>query len=255
MQHLILLCFAFPAPVLQAAGVAQWITYPTPGIPRIADGKPNLTAPAPRTGGHVDLGGVWLKAPGIVGRLSAYMPVGSTIPVQPWADEAFKKRFPPSEIPSTKCLLHGVPDNMLVPEVFKIIQTPGVTVILFEEFNHFRQIFTDGRPLPEPVQPAWLGYSVGKWEGDTFVVDTAGFNDKAPVDGEHLHTESLHTTERFRRIDFGHMEVSVTIDDPKAYDKPWTATVPFELQPDTELIESICENEKDVVHLKGAEQK
>jgi hypothetical protein len=128
---------------------------------------------------------------------------------------------------------------------FKIFQMRGVTLVLYEEFNNWRQIFTDGRPLPTDPQPAWLGYSVGSWDGDTFVVETAGFNDKSWLDaGGTPHTEALKTTERLRRTDVGHMEVTFTFDDPKTFTRPWSATVKFNLLPDTELLEHHCDNEK-----------
>jgi len=132
----------------------------------------------------------------------------------------------------------------------KIVSTPGFTLILYEEFNHFRQVFTDGRGHPVDPVPTWFGYSIGKWEGDTFVVDSRGFNDKSWMDDSGLpHTEALHTIERFRRVDFGHMELELTIDDPKAYTRPWTVPFQLVLLPDTDLIESICDNEKDNAHM------
>jgi hypothetical protein len=128
---------------------------------------------------------------------------------------------------------------------FKIIQTPGVTIVLYEEFNNWRQVFTDGRALPIEPQPAWLGYSIGSWDGDTFVIETAGFNDKSWLDaGGTPHTEALRTTERLRRIDYGHMEIEFSFDDPRTFTKPWSATVQFTLLPDTDLIEFHCDNEK-----------
>jgi hypothetical protein len=135
---------------------------------------------------------------------------------------------------------------------WKIIQTPGMIAVLYEAYNHYRQIFLDGRPLPKPTQPAYLGYSVGRWEGETLVVETTGFNDVGWLDdGGHPQTEALHVTERFRRRDFGHMDLQLTIDDPKAYTKPWGPTLRLNFQPDDELMESICENEKDVPHMVG----
>jgi len=132
------------------------------------------------------------------------------------------------------------------------VQNPGVTYLLYEEFNHFRQVFTDGRPLPADMQPAWFGYSIGKWEGDTFVVETAGYNDQTWLDDAgHPHTDQLRTIERFRRPDFGRMELQVTIDDPKAYTKPWTVTIQLRFMPDTEMIEDMCDNEKDAAHAVG----
>jgi hypothetical protein len=135
---------------------------------------------------------------------------------------------------------------------FKLVQTPAVVVVLYEEFNHYRQIFTDGRGFPAEMSSSWFGYSVGKWEGDVFVAETAGFNDKSWLDDPgRPHTDALRVTERFRRTNFGRMEMQITFDDPKAYTKPWIATIPFTLLPDTELIESICENERDHGHIVG----
>ena len=135
---------------------------------------------------------------------------------------------------------------------WKIVQTPPVTLILFEEMNHYRQVFTDGRGFPKDMNPAWFGYSIGKWEGDAFVVNTTGFNDQTWLDDPgHPHTDAMDVTERFRRRDFGHLEIDITVDDPKAYTKPWTVTARFDLVPDTELIENICENEKDAQHMVG----
>ena len=132
----------------------------------------------------------------------------------------------------------------------KLIQTDGVLVMLFESYHSFRQVFIDGRPLPENRDPAWFGYSVGKWDGDALVVDTVGINDKTWLDdGGHPHTDALHVIERFRRPDFGHMDVQVTIDDPKAYTKPWTVKIPWAFVPDTDLLDWVCENEKDYQHV------
>jgi hypothetical protein len=135
----------------------------------------------------------------------------------------------------------------MLPIPIKIVQTPGLILTLFEEFYVFRQIFTDGRKLPVDPQPSWFGYSVGHWEKDTFVVESSGFNDKTYLDGEGLpHSEDLRITERYRRPDFGHLVVEFTFTDPKYYERPWTATIPFDLMPDTELMEHFCENEKDL---------
>jgi hypothetical protein len=132
------------------------------------------------------------------------------------------------------------------------VQIPGLTLVLYEEMTHFRQIFSDGRSLPQDPHPAMYGYSVGHWEQDTFVVHTTGFNDVTWLDDPgHPHTDALHVIERFRRKDYGTLEVQVTIDDPKAYTRPWTVTETFEFLPDTEIIENVCENEKDLEHLVG----
>ncbi|HEV2247197.1 MAG TPA: hypothetical protein VGW37_11150, partial [Terriglobia bacterium] len=145
---------------------------------------------------------------------------------------------------------HGLTDAEALFVPFRIVQNPGVTFILFEAYNHWRQIFTDGREHPKDMNPSWFGYSVGKWEGTTFVVDSRGFHDRSWLDdGGHPRTEALHVIERFDRRDFGHMRIQFTIDDPGAYTRPWTVTIPYELLADTELLESICENEKDLPHL------
>jgi hypothetical protein len=140
-----------------------------------------------------------------------------------------------------------------VPYPYKIIQNPGLVIILFEAFATFRQIFTDGRSLPVDPNPSWMGYSVGKWEGDTLVVETAGFNDNTWLDtGGHPHSDALHVTERYHRRDFGHIDLQITINDPKTYTKPWTVSYPIQLLPDTELLEYVCnENNKDIQHLVG----
>lgn len=231
---------------------AQWVHYPTPGMPRTSDGKPNLTAPAPRTAdGKPDLSGIWH----VTDRRYLFdlaTDVGEA-PFLPWAAALYKERQATmaKDRPSGKCLPHSITDAPMVgTTVFKLLQMPGVLVVLYEEMNHFRQIFTDGRKLPEPVTGAWFGYSVGRWEDDALVVDTAGFHDRSWLDDPgHPHTDALHVTERYHRSDFGHMRIQITIDDPKTYTKPWSANVPFEFMPDIELMENICENEKDQEHL------
>jgi hypothetical protein len=235
---------------------AQWIDYRTPGIPRTPDGKPNLSAPPPRTAdGRPDLSGLW-KAPNgkYLANLAADLKADE-VPFQPWAAALFKQRVEnlAKDRPTARCLPHGIPDQMAVAGYpFKIIQTPGLAVILYEEMTHFRQIFMDGRALVKDPNPAWLGYSVGHWDGDALVADTTGFNDKSWLDDPgHPHTEALRVTERFRRRDFGHLEIQITIDDPEAYTKAWTVTESFNLLPDTDILENICENEKDVRHLVG----
>ena len=241
---------------LALAGIpltAQWMHYPTPGIPRTKDGKPNLRAPAPRTReGHPDFSGIW-AAPSdkYLENLGAD---GVEIPMQPWVAKLYEERQANNgkDRPSGQCLPHSVTDFDAHFTPKKVIQTPGLLTMLFESYHSYRQIFTDGRPLPEHRDPAWFGYSVGKWEGDTLVVDTVGINEKTWLDdGGHAHSDALHIIERFRRHDFGHMEVRLTIDDPKAYTKPWTVTIPWEFVADTELLDWVCENEKDYQHLVG----
>ena len=242
----ILFVVAGPAP-------AQWVKLPLPGTPRTKEGKPDLTAPVPKTpDAKPDLSGIWTADAGKY--LNNLAGEGVDVPMQPWAAALYKERFDSlaRDKPQVRCLPHGIPDAMLVPGYpFKIIQTPGVMIVLEEEFNQYRQIFTDGRAMPVDPNPAWFGYSIGKWDGDTFVVDTTGFNDGSWLDnGGHPHTDALHLTERFRRRNFGSLELDITVDDPKAYTKPWkSTTIPFVLLPDTELIEHLCENEKDAPHL------
>jgi hypothetical protein len=238
---------------------AQWLNHPTPGTPRLPGGKPDLTAAAPRTpDGTPNLSGIWEVVGDLVmptdGRvrskyvynIAADLPGGA--PFQPWAKTVWEQRQKALGVgaPSERCLPHGIPDAMLTRTLpFKIVQSPGLTIILFEEFNNWRQVFTDGRALPVDPQPAWMGYSIGRWERDTFVVETAGFNDKSWLDaGGTPHTEALRTTERFRRTDFGHMEVTFTFDDPKTFTAPWSAATKFILLPDTELLDHQCDNEK-----------
>ena len=232
---------------------AQWIHYPTPGIPRTPNGKPNLSAPAPKTAdGKPDLSGIWETAD--MRHLADLAVDGVQVPMQPWAAALYKERRENEGKgrPSERCLTHGVTDFDALAAPRKILQTPGVIVMMFEAYNHYRQILTDGRPLPKPTEPAYMGYSVGKWEGDTLVVDTTGFNDKGWLDDlGHPQTEALHVTERFRRRDFGHIDLQLTIDDPTAYTKPWSANVHMNYVPDEELIEAICENEKDSPHMVG----
>jgi len=244
------------SPVLVFLGMpvsGQWIHFPTPGIPRTPDGHPNLSAPTPRTReGHPDFSGIW-AAPSdkYLDNLAAD---GADVPMQPWAAKLYRQRLDDNgrDRPSGRCLPHSVTDfdAHFMPK--KLVQTPGVLAMLFESYHSYRQILTDGRPLPEQRDPAWFGYSVGKWERDTLVVETVGINEKTWLDDSgHPHTDALHVTERFRRPDFGHMEVRLTIDDPKAYTRPWTVTIPWEFIADTELLDWVCENEKDVQHLVG----
>lgn len=234
---------------------AQWLKLQVPGTPRNADGTPNLRAPAPRTAdGKPDLSGVWHARDGRhIANLAAAD--GITAPFQPWAAELYKERQANNGLdrPSGQCLPKSVPDGMTLPPYpFKIVQTPMLTLMLYEIFVDYRQIHTDGRSLPTERNPAWFGYSVGRWEGDTFVVETVGINDRTWLDDSgYPHSDALKITERIRRADFGRMDIEFTFDDPKAYTKPWTVKVAFELMPDTELLEYVCENERDAPHLIG----
>jgi hypothetical protein len=225
---------------------AQWFIVPTPGIPRLPDGKPNLKAPTPRTAdGKPDLSGIW-KPP--LNRFLADLAAdGLQIPMQPWAAQIYKERIDNlgKDRPSATCLPHSVVDFDTHHTPKKIVQTPGLLLMLFESYHTYRQIFTDGRPLPEVIEPAWFGYSVAKWEGDTLVVDTIGIHEKTWLDDSgRPHSDKLRITERFRRVDFGHMDVQITIDDPKAYVKPFSVSLPWELLPDTDLLDWVCENNR-----------
>jgi hypothetical protein len=226
---------------------AQW-RYPTAGIPRTPDGKPNLSAPAPRTSdGKPDITGLWEPGGGYVGNIAKDLKP-EDVPFQPWAAALYKERRANNskDDPTSSCIVGGVPRSDAVPYPFKIVQQPGMMVILYEAVHSYRQIFTDGRPLPKDPNPTWFGYSIGKWEDDAFVVQTSGFNEKGWLDNNGKPaTEMLKVTERFRRKDFGHMDIQITIDDPKAYTKPWSVTIPLKLQADDELMEYICdENNK-----------
>ena len=253
---------------------AQWAVYHDPTVPRTRDGKPNLSAPVPRPNGKPDLSGIWqpesapvaeiqqFLLPGGINGLGEDLPTKYVLnffadypdgqePMRPEVRAQLGNRPPGSGGPPTLCPLPTLPTQGLVPAPFKIVQTPRLTMVLYETETVFRQIFSDGRALPPDPQPSWLGYSVGKWAGDAFVVETVGFNDKAPLDLlGHPRSEALRLTETFRRRDFGHMDVQITIDDPKTYTKPVTILVKHRLLPDTELLESFCnEDEKDLAHL------
>jgi hypothetical protein len=174
-------------------------------------------------------------------------------PMRPEAAQIFGKRAAGlgRDNPTSQCLPAGVPGISLLAFPFRVSQTPALIVILYEADGTHRQIHTDGRKLPVDPQPAWLGYSVGKWDGDTLVVDTAGFNDKSWLDAfGHPRSEAMRIEERFRRRDFGHMELQATMDDPKTYTKPFTIKATQLLLPDTDILESFCnENERDRSHM------
>lgn len=262
-----MICRLCCALVIAAAfASAQWLDYPTPGIPRTADGQPDLSAPAPKAAdGHTDLSGLWQRArTGPNQRLAGGLAMGPNLedfmrsgekipPMLPAAAALYAQRQANrmADRPSGRCLPHSIPDQMLIRVPLKIVQIPGLTLILYEEFARFRQIFTDGRSFAPVSNPAWLGYSIGRWDGDWFVVDTRGFNDKSWIDDSgRPHTEALHTVERFRRRDFGHMDVEITIDDPQAYTAPWSFPLELEFLPDTDMIEDVCDNERDYAHAK-----
>jgi hypothetical protein len=217
---------------------AQWAQYRTPGIPRTADGKPNLAAPAPRTaGGKPDLTGLWDMVSNIgVTNLGDLQPTD----VQPWAQALVKQREENfgRDNPHFQCLPQG-PAYTTLGGMKRVLQTPSMIVILNEDITN-RQIYTDGRALEADPNPSWMGYSVGHWDGDTLVVESNGFNDRTWLLGGYPHTEALRMTERFRRTDFGHLEIAVTFQDPKAYNKAWTVPIRAQLSTDTELMESVC---------------
>ena len=239
---------------------AQWQPYPSKRLPRTKDGKIDLTAPTPRTAdGKPDLTGVWeaygeFDFPRLLLNLTADLKPGD-VSMQPWAEALYKQRQAnhSADHPGGSCLPSGIPEKDVVPAPFKILQTPDLIAILYESRTIFRQIFTDGRPLPTDAEPAWQGYSIGHWDQDTLVVDTRGFADKGWLDmAGHPASDALHVTERFVRRDVGHIDNQITIDDPKAYTKPWTLLEKIHLLPEGELIEYICEeNNRDAAHIVG----
>jgi hypothetical protein len=258
--------------VLSPALFAQWPSRPTAGV--------NMTAPAPKTpDGQPDLSGVWDRglAPGTPMQPAAPTPTGGGfgappapgprpfqnlpsllpdgLPFQPWAAALRKQRLAENskDHPDAHCLpLHPVQLHSH-PQPRKIIQTPGMVLIIYEANDGLRQIFTDGRPLPVDPQPWWFGYSTGKWDGDTLVVETIGFRDMGWLDEEGtVITSTGKVTERIRRLNYGTLEIEITVDDPKAFTKPWTVKLNQHLMPDTELIEFVCqENNRSLPHLVG----
>ena len=272
--------------VLLATGAisAQWLNYPTPGLPRTKDGKPNLTAPMPPTrDGRPDLSGVWhvqpnsraemkrlfgdnadaVEVPGMeidtvskygINILIDFKPGEEPIRKDVAADINRRNQSSSGLDTLSRCLPASVPLATLLSEVTKIVQTPGLTLVMHELDNATRQIYTDGRPLPVDSNPSWLGYSIGRWDRDTLVVETVGFNGKASLDiMGHPRSEAMRITERYRRRDVGHLDVEITFDDPVVYTKPFTIKVTHLLQADTDILEYFCnENEKDQIHLINA---
>jgi hypothetical protein len=283
MPHLKL---AVLAAVLSAGAHAQWLNYPAPGTPRTADGKPNLTAPAPLAlDGKPDLSGVWMHETTTIAEIRQLFgdrfdaditlaPPGMEIGTQhkyafdilldykpeeamlrPEAADILRQHRRSAGVsdPARVCTgVVGFPLAGLLSEPIKIVQAPRLTMVLYEVENLRRQIYTDGRSLPKEVNlPAYMGYSAGHWERDTLVVETAGFNDKTSLDAAgHPHGEGLHVTERFHRRDFGHLDVEMTFDDPEMYTKPFTVKIPHNLMADADIFEDFCDNEKDIGHLK-----
>jgi hypothetical protein len=239
---------------------AQWLRTPADKLPRTPDGSPNLSGPPPvAADGHPDLSGIWMPNSRSLQSLAVGTERGD-VPYQPWAAELAKERANGArgkDDPAAHCV-PGMPKLIVLPYPYKIFQLPGVTIILYEGFTTFRQIFTDGRELPRDPQPSWLGYSTGKWEGDTFVVDTIGINDQTWLDNAgRPHSDALHTIERYRRRDVGTLDVTLTIDDPKAYTRPWSVNnSPSRLVLGQDLLEYVCtENNRDLEHLVGDGRK
>src|SRR5262245_49837758 len=252
---------------------AQWLNYPDPRIPRTKDGKPNLTAAAPRLNGKPDLSVLWQaeKTPAreyenVLGKDFSALQIDTyditkhvlnvfwgmkpeEEPLRPEAVSIMKQRSP-LQYPHVNCLPGGIPLALLV-FTFKVVQTPQEIVMLSEAADPPREIHTDGRPLPKDPNPTWMGYSIGRWEGETFVVDTAGLNDRGWIDAfGHPRSESMHITELYRRRDFGHMDLEITFNDPKYYTRPFSLKTALNLIPDSDLLEYVCnENEKDRPHI------
>ena len=266
---------------------AQWLNFAPSGTPMTRDGKPDLAAPTPRTAdGKPDLSGTWmheLTSPAEMKRLFGAlveeaikvdvpgMEIGTQhkyafnllvdfkpgdVAMTPEAAERFRRAAAQRD-PANVCMdVAGFPLAGLLSEPIKIVQAPRTTLVLYEVQNLHRQIFSDGRTFPQEFNlPAFLGYSIGRWDGDVFVVETTGFNDKTPLDASgHPHSDALHVTERFRRVDFGHMEVEMTFEDPQMYSKSFTVKIPHTLMADQDIYEMFCENEKDREHIKNAKQ-
>ncbi len=259
------------ASVASSTLTAQWLNHPTQGVPRRADGKVNMTAPAPRlANGKPDLSGLWMTAEtnreirgaatsgdeaGDQANITASrhmrdigVDIPGGLPYQPWQLPIVKERTANEAIddPHIRCL----PDNFLraygLPHLLKFVHTPQLLVVLNEMNAGYRQVFTDGRPLPKDPNPSWQGYSSAQWSGDTLVIDTVGLRDDTWIDWNgSVLTEAAKVREEIRRPDFGHLEIKVTVDDPKGYTKPWTVTLKQRIVVDAELIDEIClENEK-----------
>jgi hypothetical protein len=264
---------------------AQWLNFRTPGVPRTRDGKPDLAAPVPRTAeGKPDLSGVWMHetttieemrrlfGPIVDAEIKTSVPGMEIDTVHKYAINLLAD-FKANELPLSpegqkltfRNLTQRDPARVcaepppfplagLLSEPIKIVQAPRLTLVLYEAGNVHRQIYTDGREMFKEVNfPAYLGYSIGRWEKDVFVVETAGFNDRVQLDIlGHPRSESLRITERFRRTDFGHLDMEITFDDPRMYTKPFTVKIAHTLLADADIFEAFCENEKDRIHLENA---
>jgi len=249
-------CFLLVFTLCGTSVGAQWLNYPAPGIARLRDGTPNLSAPTPRgANGKPDLDGIWFVDETPLGTFGE-RPAALRVEIKPedvvlTPEGQDRQRHGGNSRVSSPCLPLSLP-GLSTAQPMKIVSSKNVVVILYEVMTLYRQIFMDGRPLPKEPNPAWMGYSVGKWDADTLVVDTTGFNDQDSIlPGRRPHSDALHIIERFRRRDFGHLSIQFTIDDPKIYAKPWTVVANLHVTPDTELLEYICnENEKDVSHMQ-----
>ena len=253
---------------------AQWLKYPTAGVPKTAGGTPNLTAPAPRTpDGHPDFTGIWLTADTFCPNnkdpevlvCGTELPMGTRginfgfgmqggLPYQPWLAALVKERTANNakDDPHVRCM----PDTFLraysLPHLLKFVQTPALLVMMNEMNAGYRQVFLDGRALPDDPTPSWQGYSTAKWQGDALVITSAGFRDDLWIDwnGSMIMSDAK-VQEKIRRPDYGHLEAEVTIDDPNAYTKPWTVTLHQRIALNTELVDEICvENEKSAQRMK-----
>src|SRR5215472_59531 len=265
------------AGTLTCAAHAQWLNYSDPRTPRTKDGRPNLSAPTPRLNGKPDLSGLWEIDQTPYSELRSVLPAEfldqqvdlptahskyllnlmwdfkpEEDPSRPEAVALVKARQETAarDLPESRCLPNSVPLTPLILP-FKIVQTPQQMVMLFEHYDPARQVYTDGRALPKDLEPSWMGYAAGKWQSDTLVVESAGFNGKTWLDAAgHPRSESARMIERYHRRDFGHMEIDLTVDDPTYYKRPFTVKLPFHLIPDSDVLEAVCaENEKDHIHV------
>jgi hypothetical protein len=218
---------------------AQWVQRPTAGIPRTADGKPNLTAAAPRAlDGKPDLSGIWVVRSTLADYRSDYGKPWVQALVQQSAENYGKDN------PAFQCLPLGPAYSTVQLPTKQIVQTPAMILMLYDDLT-YRRIFMDGRQLEKDPNSSWMGYSVGHWDGDTLIVESNGFIDRTWLDKLHPHTEALHMTERYRRPNFGHLDLEVTFEDPGAYTKPWTTRVGAVFTPDTEMLETYCDHSQN----------
>jgi len=285
VEYPIIKCLRLLVPALLASlgANAQWLNYTDPGAPRLTDGTVNLSAPAPRTpDGKPDLTGVWAheltpvaefkrmlgdayeteSRSALIGmeleavhkyalNIFADLKPGESL-MTPQGEAAMKRRAAQQHVDNVCHGEYGWPVAGLLAEPFKIVQAPKETLILYEVDNLRRQIFTDGREFPATFEfPAYLGYSIGRWEGDTFVVESRGFNDRTPLDAiGHPRSENMHVTERYHRRDFGHLDVEMTFDDPQIYSRKFSVRIAHELVPNNDIFEMFCnQNEKDRAHM------